>query len=149
MPERSFAEQLDELIDSLLGSGETPASGSDDLNALLHLAADLRDLPSPAFKARLKSDLQRRISMTATTALPYVREGFHAVTPYIIGGGAAEMIDFVKQAFGAEETFRSTGAAGGIHCELRLGDSMVMLGGKWRLQRPHRPGSLALLRGES
>jgi uncharacterized glyoxalase superfamily protein PhnB len=130
MPERSFAEQLDERIDSLLGAGGTQvSSGTEDLNALVRIADDLRDLPDARFKARLKSDLQRRISMTATAALSYVREGFHAVTPYVIAGQGAELIDFVKQAFGAQEMFRGMGSGGGIHCELRLGDSMLMMGG--------------------
>jgi PhnB protein len=42
---------------------------------------------------------------------------------------AAEMIDFVKNAFGAQELFRDTGSAGGIHAEVRIGDSMMMIGG--------------------
>ncbi|HEU0002221.1 MAG TPA: VOC family protein [Ktedonobacteraceae bacterium] len=58
-----------------------------------------------------------------------VREGFHTVTPYLIVQEAASLIDFVKQAFGATEQFRGTGSAGGIHAELKIGDSMVMIGG--------------------
>jgi uncharacterized glyoxalase superfamily protein PhnB len=47
---------------------------------------------------------------------------------------AAELIDFVKQAFGGEERFRSIGSAGGIHCEMKIGDSIVLIGGggKWK-----------------
>jgi PhnB protein len=63
-----------------------------------------------------------------------IREGFHTVTPYLIVQEAAQLIDFVKQAFGATELFRGTGSAGGIHAEVRIGDSMVMIGGggAWR-----------------
>jgi uncharacterized glyoxalase superfamily protein PhnB len=64
---------------------------------------------------------------TATTS--GVRAGFHTITPYLIVANAPEMIDFVKQAFGAEESLRHTGSAGGIHAELRIGDSIVMIGG--------------------
>ena len=53
----------------------------------------------------------------------YKREGFHTVTPYIIAKPAVELVDFVKQAFGAVESFRSTGSAGGLHCEVKIGDS--------------------------
>jgi uncharacterized glyoxalase superfamily protein PhnB len=141
MPERSFAEQLDEMIDGLLGAGESQAA-SEDLNALVRIAGDLRDLPDARFKARLKSDLLRRISMTSTAARPYIREGFHAVTPYLIAGQAAAMIDFAKQAFGAQEMSRSTGAAGGIHCEMRLGDSMLMMGGGGAYAGPIAPAAL-------
>lgn len=58
-----------------------------------------------------------------------VREGFHTVTPYLIVQKAEQLIDFVKQAFSATELFRDTGSAGGIHAEVRIGDSMVMIGG--------------------
>jgi PhnB protein len=69
-----------------------------------------------------------------TTIEENVREGFHTITPYIIVNEAAELIDFVKQAFGAEELVRASGSAGGIHCEIKIGDSMLMIGGggAWR-----------------
>ncbi|MFL5591537.1 MAG: VOC family protein [Ktedonobacteraceae bacterium] len=35
----------------------------------------------------------------------------------------------MKQAFGAAELLRTTGSAGGIHAEVRIGDSVVMIGG--------------------
>src|ERR1700752_3573465 len=57
------------------------------------------------------------------------REGFHSVTPYLTVQKAAELVDFVKTAFGAVESFRATGSAGGLHCEVKIGDSMVMIGG--------------------
>jgi PhnB protein len=59
----------------------------------------------------------------------FKREGYHAVTPYLIVKPALELVDFVKQAFGAVESFRTTGSAGGLHCEVKIGDSMVMIGG--------------------
>jgi uncharacterized glyoxalase superfamily protein PhnB len=42
---------------------------------------------------------------------------------------AVELIDFVTQAFGAVESFRTTGSAGGLHCEVKIGDSIMMIGG--------------------
>jgi PhnB protein len=63
---------------------------------------------------------------TATSPIP---RGFHTLTPYPIAQDAAGLIDFVKQTFGAEERFRAVGSAGGIHAEVRLGDSMLMMGG--------------------
>jgi uncharacterized glyoxalase superfamily protein PhnB len=142
MPERSFFEQLDEMIDGLLSQPSSePIESHDDLAAMARIAADLRDLPSPGFKARLKAELQRRTTMPAT-ALSYVREGFHCVTPYVVAGQGAELIDFVKKAFGAEEKFRGTGGAGGIHCELRMGDSMLMMGGGGAYTGPVNPAAL-------
>ena len=57
------------------------------------------------------------------------RAGFHSVTPYIMVREAEALIEFVKQAFGATETMRAIGSAGGIHAEVRIGESMLMIGG--------------------
>lgn len=55
-------------------------------------------------------------------------DGYHAVTPYLIVNGAAQVIDFVKQTFDAEEIYRLPGPEGRIgHAEVRIGDSMVMI----------------------
>jgi PhnB protein len=58
-----------------------------------------------------------------------VREGFRTVTPYLVAPDAESVIEFVKKTFGAEETFRDVGSAGGYHCEVRIEDSMLMIGG--------------------
>jgi PhnB protein len=58
-----------------------------------------------------------------------IREGFHTVTPYLVVKNAEAMIDFVKDAFNAKEIFRSSGSAGGIHAEVWIGTSIVMIGG--------------------
>ncbi len=57
------------------------------------------------------------------------RANRHAVTPYLTVHQPAELIDFVTQAFGAIEHFRATGSAGGMHAEVSIGDSVVMIGG--------------------
>ena len=79
------------------------------------------------------SDMQKEFDdfVAARDSKPktFKREGFHTVTPYIIAGPAVELVDFVKQAFGAVESFRTTGSAGGLHCEVKIGDSVVMIGG--------------------
>jgi uncharacterized glyoxalase superfamily protein PhnB len=72
----------------------------------------------------------------------YRREGFRTVTPYLIAARGVEMIDFVKNIFGAQELFRDIGSAGGYHCELRVGDSMLMLGGGAAYKGPSSPGSI-------
>jgi PhnB protein len=58
-----------------------------------------------------------------------LREGFTTVTPYVTAVDVERLISFAKEAFGAVETERTTGSAGGVHCELRIGDSMLMCGG--------------------
>lgn len=65
-----------------------------------------------------------------------IPEGYHTVTPYLVVEGAAKLIDFLKQAFDAEETFRMPMPDGSImHAEVKIGDSMVMMGEaseKWK-----------------
>jgi uncharacterized glyoxalase superfamily protein PhnB len=56
-------------------------------------------------------------------------EGYHTVTPYFIVRGAADLIAFMQQAFGAQERERHGRPDGKImHAEVRIGDSIVMLG---------------------
>jgi PhnB protein len=58
-----------------------------------------------------------------------IRPGFRTVTPYMVAPDGAALLEFAKNVFGAEEMFRSIGSAGGIHGEVRIGDSMLMMGG--------------------
>ncbi len=55
--------------------------------------------------------------------------GFRTVTPYLVAQNGPALLEFAKQAFGGEETFRIVGSAGGLHGEIRIGDSMLMMGG--------------------
>ena len=62
-----------------------------------------------------------------------IPEGQHTITPYLAISGAAEALEFYKQAFGAEESFqlampdgrlghaigRAAGGAGGHLCDIR------------------------------
>lgn len=59
-------------------------------------------------------------------AVKPVPEGYTTVTPWIISHDTARLIDYLKEAFGAEETARLTGPDGRIeHAEARIGDSVV------------------------
>jgi PhnB protein len=63
----------------------------------------------------------------ATNVKP-IPDGYHSVTPYLICRGAAEAIEFYKQAFGARELMRLGGPGGKIgHAEICVGDSPIML----------------------
>ena len=56
-------------------------------------------------------------------------DGYQTVTPYLVVEGAAAVIDFLRRAFDAQETMRLAAPGGRIgHAELRIGDSVVMLG---------------------
>lgn len=62
-----------------------------------------------------------------TRAIP---EGYHSITPHLVVRDARKVIDFHKRAFGAEELLAMPGPDGrGImHAELRIGDSLIMMG---------------------
>jgi PhnB protein len=54
--------------------------------------------------------------------------GYHSVTPYLSIHGAADAIEFYKQAFGAKEIMRMPGPGGSVgHAEIQIGDSRIML----------------------
>jgi PhnB protein len=63
------------------------------------------------------------------TGVSPVPKGYRTLTSYLVARDADGLIDFVTQTFGAEEKFRSVGSAGGRHAEVRIGDSMLMIGG--------------------
>jgi PhnB protein len=93
-----------------------------------------KDVPIEDMQKEFDKFTQERAAKNANEAF-YVkepemrRENRHAVTPYITVHQPAELIEFVTEAFGAIEHFRATGSAGGMHAEVSIGDSVVMIGG--------------------
>jgi PhnB protein len=127
MSEQSLVDRLASALDSLLAGGPPPLpSGDPELTELLRIAQDLRDLPHPAFRSRLGTDLTRRADMTTTSDTPTTVQ---SVIVYLAVRPANELIDFVQRAFGAEELMRTTGTGGGLHAEVRIGDTRLMIGG--------------------
>ena len=58
-----------------------------------------------------------------------IREGFRTITPYLFAENALELVKFISQAFGGVETYRKLRPDGAlIHAEVRIADSMLMLG---------------------
>jgi uncharacterized glyoxalase superfamily protein PhnB len=58
-----------------------------------------------------------------------IRDGFHSVTPYLFVEGALHLIKFISEALDGEEVYRKERPDGSImHAEMRIGDSMLMLG---------------------
>ncbi|HEY5890764.1 MAG TPA: VOC family protein [Acidimicrobiia bacterium] len=62
-----------------------------------------------------------------------IPDNLRSVTPSLTVTPCAEAIEFYKDAFGAEETTeRMTGPDGVVaHAEIRIGDSVIMLGDEW------------------
>jgi PhnB protein len=55
----------------------------------------------------------------------YQQKDFHTVTPYVYG--RLDLIDFLKEVFGAEQKHRGSDPEN-FHGEVRIGDSVVMVG---------------------
>jgi len=137
MPEDALIEQLDQTIDALLAGGQPPVDP--EIAALAAVAADLRYLPDEKFQQRLKSDLQRRASMTASTTVS-ARESVSAIKPFIAVQNAPALIEFLKQTFGAQETARNPHGDGFV-ASLRIGDSDVLVMGGESLRGHERTGA--------
>lgn len=57
-------------------------------------------------------------------------EGFHTATPHITVKDATKAIDYYKKAFGAHVLVNMPGPGGKgvMHAEIKIGDSIIMLG---------------------
>jgi PhnB protein len=60
------------------------------------------------------------------TGVSPVPRGFRTVTPYLVAADGLALLEFTKQAFGAEETERVIMPTG-VHAEVRMGDSPLMM----------------------
>jgi PhnB protein len=89
------------------------------------ISTHLKDVPTEEMQREVDKFAQEQAAKKAKSARPPLR----TVTPYYTVHRPAELIEFVKQSFGAVEHFRTTGSAGGMHAEVSIGDSMVMIGG--------------------
>jgi uncharacterized glyoxalase superfamily protein PhnB len=135
MSEQLYIERLDEAISGLLKDYEALvfAEAEDrELSELVTVAADLRLLPRASFKLDLRDKLIRSAQMTATRTeekTASTKPVYPTITPYLTVKKAEQLVDFVKGAFGGKELFRAIGSAGGLHCEVMVGDSKLMIGG--------------------
>ncbi|SFZ81012.1 Uncharacterized conserved protein PhnB, glyoxalase superfamily [Devosia enhydra] len=61
--------------------------------------------------------------------MSYKPQGYTALSPYIIVDDAGPALAFIKAVFGADPLMVHRTAAGRIgHCEIRIDDTIVMLG---------------------
>lgn len=140
MAEKNLIELLDQAVDATLEGRRSDLALADPaLATMLVLVADLRELPDPAFKARLKAELFPPGQEETMSTAPELEPGFHSIRPYLIVRGAAGLADFLTRAFGAVERFRAPRPDGTIiHAEVQLGDSMIELGDAGEQWQPLR-----------
>jgi len=86
------------------------------------------EMPVEEMHRRMAAVREPARHATGPTVSPVPR-GFRMVTPYLVAEDGPALIEFAKQAFGAEEAFRVATPMGGVHGEVRIGDSMLMMGG--------------------
>ncbi len=67
-----------------------------------------------------------------STPVSPIPDGFRTITPSIIVKDPDAAIELYKKAFGAEDVMVLRAPGGAVmHAELRIGDSVLMLGGEW------------------
>ncbi len=143
MPKRSLnpgnndakkIEHLNQAVEAMLARTDGRAPKVErEIEPLVRIAAELRNLPSASFKARLKSQLEGKKTM-ATVAEPMA--AVHTVatasaTPRLTFRDAAKAIEFYKQAFGAKETMRFETGGSIPHAEVLIGESTILLTEEW------------------
>jgi PhnB protein len=144
MSERALVERLDQAVELMLAGGAADAGGDGELAALARVARELRDLPSEDFRQRLKMELERGTGLSlSTSAAAGLSAKFRTITPFIIHAKAPELVEFLKATFGAEEVKRNAaGEAEGFYSEVRIGDSLIMIGGGPAARRGNLPAAL-------
>jgi len=133
MANQTQGEQLDKVIERLLGPAAAPLSPADTartfdvtLAPVIEIIRDLKNLPRPDFRTRLRTDVERRASMASSAkAVEAVRT---TVTPYLSVRDAAAAIEFYKKAFGATEVARLMQPDGRVgHAEINIDGARIML----------------------
>jgi len=139
MPKRSLhpanggqkqIEQLNKAVDLMLTRTDgKPGKVEAEVEPLVRIAAELRNLPRESFKARLKSELEGKKRMS-TIAEPVAVVRVTA-SPRLAFRNPAQAIEFYKNALGAKETFRFEVGDQIPHAEIMIGDSTIDITGEW------------------
>jgi PhnB protein len=160
MPKQSPIDQLDDAIGRVMSNPGRRAGRLDPaVAALLKVAGELRDLPRPEFKARLKSEFKPgrraakavarapRRARTARAPQPIRAPLLHpSAIPCLVIKGAARAIEFYKRTFGAIELSRHEDPQSGKiwHAEIQVGNTPIALAdeeGDYNLSPPALGGS--------
>ena len=139
MPKRSLKpgngdskkiEQLNRAIEQVMARNDgRVGKAKAEIEPLVRIAADLRNLPNASFKARLKSELggSRRMS-TIAEPIAVTRT---TASPRLAFRDPAKAIEFYKEALGAKEVFRFQIGDSIPHAELKIGESSINITGEW------------------
>jgi PhnB protein len=158
MSRDTLINRLNQAIDDLIRGGARGGerqldawSDDSELLSLAAVAADLCDLPSEGFRARLRQELIAAANAPTYTDLavdsePAEKEGgiepvssiatpareFRRVTPQLCCRNAGSALEFYKKVFGATEVMRFEEPDGRIgHAEIVIGKTLIMLGDEY------------------
>ncbi len=132
--EQKKIEQLNKAVEAMLARGDgQPPKAESGIEPLVRIAAELRNLPSASFKARLKSELggKKRMSSVAEPVAKPVAAGRMSASPRLAFRNPAKAIAFYQRTLGAKETFRFEVGGSIPHAELKIGDSVIDITGEW------------------
>ncbi|OAI02205.1 glyoxalase [Methylomonas methanica] len=77
------------------------------------------------------------------TTIKPIPDGYHTLTPYLVVQGAAQALEFYKNAFAATELSRLNTPDGNIaHAEFKIGDSIFMIADENPHCTDHSPKTL-------
>lgn len=128
-------EQLNRAVEGMLARSDGRLGKVDvSIEPLVRMAAELRNLPSASFKARLKSELEgkKRMSTVLEQRTPEAVSAAHiTASPNLSFRDPAKAIEFYTKALGAKETFRFEIGGDIPHAEILIGDSIINLAGEW------------------
>ncbi len=129
-PDLKKVEQLNKSVETMLARTDgKPPKVAGEIEPLVRIAAELRNLPNARFKARLKSELGGAKRMS-TVAEPVAAVHVSA-SPRLAFRDPAKAIKFYIRALGAKEILRFEVGGQIPHAELRIGDSSVNIAGEW------------------
>src|ERR1700739_3755987 len=128
--EQKKIEQLSQAVEAMLArnDGRVGKAGA-EIEPVVRIAAEMRNLPSASFKARLKSELEGKKRMS-TVAEPVAAIRTTA-SPRLAFRDPAKAIEFYQRALGAKETFRFEVGGTIPHAEIMIGDSTIDITGEW------------------
>jgi PhnB protein len=107
--------------------GRREGTLQDPFGYLWSVSTVTEEMPVEEMHRRMKG-VTRGDRADKKTGVSPIPRGFRMVTPYLVAEDGGALIEFAKQAFGAEEAFRAVSPTG-VHGEVTIGDSRLMIGG--------------------
>lgn len=90
MDDKLKYDELDRSLEEIISHGEFVSTGDEELDAMARLAAGLRGLPDPDFKARLRAEIVPEASRPV--GAPRVISWFRGQRVFLAGGSSSGLV---------------------------------------------------------